>query len=669
MKRTAFIALTFLASAARAQEFGASAKVRSEVPAGSTAITREQANDRPAALGEPGRALLDAPGAVRSGFAGDALIVWGATPEETRSYVDGVEIPKLFHPTGLRTTVHPALIERITLTPGALPAEYGRGIGGTVDVETATLQPGAHGSVRADAIDTSLSAAGGTERFRGLVGLRYGYFERVLERLAPRSQDLLAVPNHADGVARVELHTDARTRLSATWLGARDAVTVRPDSGRQTRQQQFHVASLRLQRRYDDGARLRLTPFLSHDQARERSVFSRVPLSIERQGFGYGLRVDLQQTLASGVSFRIGLDLRGSREQLTRQGTLSLPAREGDIRVFGQAPVDQVARDAWRVSTLNAAPWAQLALRWRWLSVAPGLRVEGYLLSVSRQLPTTFGVPPVGHDAIWLFPEPRLSLGVRASEQLRFEARVALVHQLPDPRDLSSSFGNARLAPARGVHGTFSARASLPAQIVLEVTGFAKKIEALAVRTEQSPARLGEQLLASGRGSALGVSLALRRELRALSFVVAYTLSRSLRSDPDGSMRRFDFDQPHVFSGSVGYARGSFSCSARLRAASGMPRTQVIGRYLDSKSGLGQPLFGEHNRLRLPAYVALDLHAEYGFAFTSSRLALFADVLNATNRENVEDIAYAANYTRRRDVTSIPVVAMAGLRLEVDRAP
>jgi outer membrane receptor protein involved in Fe transport len=668
MKRAAFLVLTWIAGAARAQEFGASAKVRVETAPASTTITREQANDRPAALGEPGRALLDAPGAVRSSYAGDGLILWGATPEETHTYVDGVELPRLFHPTGLRTTVHPTLIEQLMLTPGALPAEYGRGLGGAVELETVALQPGVRGELRADAIDSSLSASGGSAGMRARVGLRYGYFDRVLRRLAPRSQDLIAVPSHADGVVRIELHTHARTRLSATWMGARDRVTVRPDSGQQTRAAQFHVVSVRLVRRYADGARMRLTPFFSRDTRSERSLFARVPLSLAREGFGYGLRADFQQTLSSAISVRVGLDLRGACERLERQGTLSLPAREGDLRAFGQAPVEQLARDDWRVSTLNAAPWAQLTLRWRWLTVAPGLRLEGYLLSVSRQLPTTFGIPAVGHDAITLFPEPRLAIGVRAHERLRFEARVAWVHQLPDASDLSASFGNPRLSPARGVHGALATRADLPAQLTLDLTGFVKELRALAVRTSESPAVLGEQLVSHGRGSTLGVSLSLRRELRALSLALSYMLSRSLRSDPDGSLRRFDFDQPHVFSGIIGYARGGFSCSARLRAASGMPRTQVDGRYLDSKTGLAQPLFGMHNRTRLPAYVALDLHAEYALAFDASKLALFADVLNVADRNNVEDLAYASNYTQRRDVSSIPIVAMAGLRIEVEHA-
>jgi TonB dependent receptor/TonB-dependent Receptor Plug Domain len=664
------IVSVLLASTASAQEFGARARVRAEATLGSTSVTRDQANERPASLGEPARALLDAPGAARTSFAGGALIVWGASADETRSYVDGIEIPSLFHPTGLRTTVHPALIEQVSLTPGALPAEYGRGLGGAVEVETVKLQPGVRAEARVDAIDSSLSAVGGNARVRALVGLRYGYFDRVLARLAPASQGLLAVPSHADGVARVELSGAHGTRLSATWIGARDQVTVRPDSGRQTRYAEFQLGTVRMERRYDDGARLRIAPFLSWSSAREHSVFEQVPLALARRGYAYGMRADFQQHVPAlgGLGFRIGLDVRGTRDDIAREGTLSLPAREGDIRVFAQAPVDQVSRDDYRVLSLNVAPWAALSLRWRDFTLTPGLRLEGYLLSVSRVLPRLPGMPALGHDAITIFPEPRLALGHRTTPWLRFEARTGLVHQLPDARDLSASFGNPRLTPARGLHAALASSVSLPCAITAELTGFYKSMHALAVRTELSPALLAQQLVPAGRGTVLGASVTLRRELREPFFALSYTLSRSLRSDPDGRLRRFDFDQPHVFSGVVGFARGGFLASARLRAASGMPRTRVIGSYIDGKTGLAQPLFGEHNRSRLPTYVALDLHVEYRIPLAHTRLAIFADVLNVSNRTNVEDFAYAANYTRRRDPTSIPIVAMAGVSLKVDDA-
>lgn len=660
-----------LAGTAHAQEFGASARVRAEPALGATAVSRRQANDLPGALGEPGRALLDAPGVARAGFAGGALLVWGATADETRTYVDGVEIPTLFHPSGLRTTVHPSSIGQVSLTPGALPVQYGRGLGGVVEVETLKLQPGARVEARLDAIDASLAAEVGNERVRSAVALRYGYFDRVLAHIAPDSQGILAVPSHADGVARIELHADSRTRLSLSWIGARDAVTIRPSSGQQTRDNQFHVGSLRLDRRYADGARLRITPFLGLTSARERSVFEQVPLELDREGVNYGLRADFQQTLPvpCALTVRVGLDLRATHESVGRQGTLSLPAREGDVRVFGQAPVDQIARDDFQVATLNAAPWASLSFHWRALTVTSGLRLETYLLSVNRQLPQLPNVPAVGHDDIRLYPEPRLALGVRVLPALRFEARAAYVHQLPDARDLSASFGNPRLTPARGVHAVLATSAQLPASITLDVIGFYKSLQALALRTDLSPARLAERLVAQGRGSVIGASVSVQRAVRALFFALGYTLLRSLRSDPDGRMRRFDFDQRHVFAGTIGFARGGFVASARLRAASGMPRTRVIGSYLDGKTGLAQPLFGEHNAVRLPAYLTLDLHAEYAFALAASRLALFADVLNATDRANVEDFAYASNFASRRDLTSIPIVAMAGLRVEVGDAP
>lgn len=674
MSRFARIVVAALASGAwqpplaRAQEgeYGASARVRADLTVGSTAIESEEATARPGALGEPARALLDAAGAARTSFLGGELVLWGAAPSESQTYVDGVEIPNLFHPSGLRTTVHPALIESVTLTPGALPAAYGRSLGGAVDVQTVRLKPGFEATLRSDAIDSSLAVSGGTRRVRALAGVRYGYFDRVVARIAPDSQEVLAVPSHQDGVARVELRADADTRLSATWIGARDHVDLQTDTGQQTRTNQFHVGSLLLERRYDDAARMRVTPFVGIARRAESSTFYGVPMTLETSETSYGLRADYRRT-ENAWTTQIGVDVRGARQRVRRQGTLSLPAREGDVRVFGQAPIDEVDRDAYRATTLNVGPWASLTWRWRALTVAPSVRLETYLLSVDRQLPTLPGIPAVGRDRLFVEPEPRLTVDYRALPWLTLEGRTGLYHQAPLATDLSATYGTPTLPPARAFQSALGARLTLPWAIGLELTVFEKQLRDLAVRTDDAPARIAQQLEPTGRGTARGLTVQVRREMTSdVFFAASYTLSRSERSersDARAALRPFDYDQTHVMSAIVGYTRGDFVASVRARTATGAPRTSVVGRYDDLKTGRAQPLFGPHNETPLPTYFALDLHAEYGLRVEPLRIALFADVLNTTDRRNVEDFTYDARYERRRDVTSIPIVAMAGLSI------
>lgn len=647
------------------EEYGAEARVRPRDVLGTTSLSREQANQRPAVLGEPARALLDAPGVARSGFAGSEIVAWGAAASETRCYLDGIEIARLFHPAGLRTTVHPALLERVTLTPGALPAAYGRGLGGAVLLDARRVAAGLRGELRVDAIDSSLAAEGGDERIRGLVGLRYGYLDRVVHALAPASEQVIEVPGHADGAARVELHATPHSVLRATWVGARSRTRLDHVRERRARDLDDQLAVVQLERRYPDGARARIAPFFGVSQRREQSALFGSELGLRQRSFAYGLRADYTRSFA-WLALELGVDARVSHDQVTRAGTSSLPAREGDVRTFGQAPSDDVERDTWQASIANVAPFSALTFRWRALMLRAGLRLETYLVSVERVLPAIAGIPAFGHAGLSLYPEPRAALGYRVSEWLELELRAGLQHQPPSPLDLSATFGTPMLPAARSMHGALATRATLPRWVTLELVAFDRELEKLPTRTELQPPLIAEHLTASGRGYARGASLAVVGDLpQGLWFSVSYTLSRSMRRAPDGSLRPFDADQPHVMATIFGVTYGAFAASARIRAASGAPATRVIGTYLDTKTGLMQPVFGAPNRARLPPYFSLDLHAEYTLRRGHVHSAFFFDVYNLTNHTNLESYAYSADYAYRRDVLSLPVVAMAGLSVRL----
>src|SRR3954453_3897658 len=121
-----------------------------------TRIRTEEARRVPGTQGDTLKVIQNLPGVGRSAFGSGALIVWGSSPKDTRVNVDGVEIPALYHVGGFRSTVNSDLVKSIDLLPGGYGAEYGRGLGGLVRIETRSLpQSGFHGYVSADVLDTS----------------------------------------------------------------------------------------------------------------------------------------------------------------------------------------------------------------------------------------------------------------------------------------------------------------------------------------------------------------------------------------------------------------------------------------------------------------------------------------------------------------------------------
>jgi hypothetical protein len=103
----------------------------------------------------------------------------------------------------------------------------------------------------------------------------------------------------------------------------------------------------------------------------------------------------------------------------------------------------------------------------------------------------------------------------------------------------------------------------------------------------------------------------------------------------------------------------------RARAASGRPYTAVLDRYLDSKSGTMQPVFAQHNAARMQAFFQLDLHVEKRLDFDAVQLAFMLDVWNVTNQVNLEQVAYSSDYSERRDVRGLPLLALVGAEVRL----
>jgi len=182
----------------------------------------------------------------------------------------------------------------------------------------------------------------------------------------------------------------------------------------------------------------------------------------------------------------------------------------------------------------------------------------------------------------------------------------------------------------------------------------------------QSPPE-GQSLLQTGIGRTYGGQMLLRQELAKGFFGwLSYSLIRSERKDRDTSdWRLFDYDQTHVFAVLASYeiSRG-FQAGARFRYTTGAPRTQVTGAFFNSEDQRYEPIYGAQNAIRLPAFYSLDIRIEKSFVFRRLKFNAFADVQNITNRKNPEEIIYSANFSQRDYISGLPVLGIAGVRME-----
>ncbi|MBU6162526.1 MAG: TonB family protein, partial [Myxococcales bacterium] len=648
-------------------------RARSEAIA--TTIDAGQARSVPGTSGDVVRVVENMPGVARAGAGQGNLVVWGASPEDTRVYLDGVPLPRLYHESGVRAVVHPEFVKAVSLIPGGWGAAYGRGLGGIVVVDTqAPDETGVHGTIGVDIYDASAAITHRADSgFTAGASARYGLIKPLGTAVSPEAGDFLSLPRYWDGQARAGYEFLNGQDLQFVVIASGDVVTRRvanEDPALETSEDR-DLSFGRFYIRYEDdqGARGRtlVTPWIGIDSRARSSRYGSIVTSESSEGISGGLRASRTTQPAPFLEVEYGMDAEVVRATNERQGSLALPPREGDARVFGQPPPDQLSQDEWRTTSVGIAPYLELraALFDERLRVTPGLRFDPHARSVSRRIPVSATVPDVGLYRADFALEPRLAVEGEPVSWLTLRAATGIYHQYPGAGDVSPVFGNPDLEIASGRHWLAGVALRTPVQLTLELTGFLSQTSDLAVRVNSATPAIAEALTTSGEGRARGVQVLVRREMaNGLFGWIAYTWSVAERRNASSeAWRLFDFDQTHVLTAVAGWQPGrGWDISARFRYATGTPRTEVTGALSDLTRDRYEPVFGDVNGIRLPAFLQLDLRVAKTFGFASGDLQAFFELLNATNRQNAEEFVYNSDFSERANISGLPILPMVGLQ-------
>lgn len=663
----------------------------------STEIKAEEGRRVPGTQGDTLKVVQNLPGVARASFGSGALVVWGAAPQDTRTYVDGIHIPLLYHGGGLRSVMSSDLVRAINLAPGGYGSEYGRGLGGLVTIDTRALRPtGFHGFVAADVIDSAaMVEAPINASTRIAIAGRKSYLDRTLSIFTSKDVgDFVPIPDYYDAQVKVTHDFGPNESVDVLALTARDELTrtltnhdpaeVKKDYSLTN----FGRIGVTYKRQMADGSSVQLTPWFGRDHLITRASFGGTPTELDTKSYVFGFRAAYRGRTSEHSVTTVGLDVEGDSSSYARTGSVTLPPREGDISVFGQPPGDQVNADTWDATRITVAPYVQtdFAFDSDRLHVVPGLRVEPFVTSASRQTPEVGGTPSIGITSQTTYVEPRLSGTYQIDPRLSFKAAFGLYHQSPEGSDLSAVFGNPTLGAERAMHLLGGSTVKLTDKISLEEVVFYSKSNDLVTRSASDTPQLARALVQEGEGRAYGIQVLLRHELAGRFFGwVSYTLMRSERKDDcgvlvtetdpttalahqvctPGNWRLFDYDQTHVATVVGSYDLGAgFELGARFRYSTGFPRTPVVGTFVSARRDLYEPQFGPQNSIRIPAFVQLDARLAKRFQGSWGKAEVYLDVQNVTDRGNPEEIVYNYNYSKKGYITGLPTLPVAGARFE-----
>lgn len=627
---------------------------------GETRIDAKLARNVPGG-GDAAKVVQALPAVARPPAGSAEIVVWGAAPRDTRVFVEGVPVPALYHLGGYRAAVGNDLVGDIRLTPAAFGPDRGRAIGGVIDIGLTDELPGWR--AQADVLDI---AAAGQQTF-GRVSIagaiRKSWLDRAVDvvgdpqQLAPNAP----LPRWTDGQLSLKAKFDD-IAISGFVIGSLDALDrtlVSDDPATQVSQridQRWLRAQLAIR-----GPSSSASLWFGRDRARDDLQVGFIPATQNTALWVGGARAQQQSRLSDALTVTLGLDVDTERARLARNGSLTIPAREGDLRVFGQPPGDDINADTWTATTVDAAGYSTLDVRYERLTATLGTRVDTWLLDASRLTPRVGTTPGIGTQSIDITVDPRASVQLRVSDDVGVRADAGRYHQARAASDTSAVFGTPNLGLEQAWHATLGGQWR-HAPFALEAAGYARWLDDLVARELAVTPLLAQALTQGGTGQVLGVQITARVVgWHGLSGWLSYGLSKSTRKDADtAATRYFDRDQTHGLIAVGGWQHGAWNVGGRIRVATGEPRTDVIGSFFDSRSGRFQPIRGAHNGVRLPMFFAADLRGERKFRHGG----VYVEVQNLTGRANAEEIIYSADYAMRGYLTGLPLLALVGVRVE-----
>ncbi|WP_242516217.1 TonB-dependent receptor domain-containing protein [Sorangium cellulosum] len=629
-------------------------------------LERREIDRIPGTGGDALRSLQNLPGVARSGFG--LLIVRGSAPQDTLTFIDRTPVPLIYHFGGLSSVVPTEMLEKIDFYPGNFSAEYGRAMGGIVDVGLRSpKQDGKyHGVAQLDLIDGRLLLEGPVPYLDDWTFIAAGRRSWVDAWLGPvlkeAGSSVTQAPVYYDYQFVLEGRPSPTERVRASFYGSDDAFEILLDEppGEEpalTGDIGLHTAFQRFQLSYENrlGSRDRL--LWSMALGRDVAEFQISPLAFTIDSTSLDLRMELSHRFARYLTMNVGADLSGGIATVNIRAPARQPAGHPSNQPFSLSPFQDRSFDG---AYSRPAAYAEFEVvptpRAR---IVPGVRLD-YAID-TRTLDVS---PRINgrYDIRSGFPRTTAKGG------------VGLYHQAPQFQESIEPFGTAGLKSNRAVHYGLGVEQEITPQIDVTVDGFYKQLDRLVT---YAPEKDGYANQGTGYAAGGEVLLKYKPDERFFGWA-AYTLSRSVRTDRPGEEEHLTpYDQTHVLTvlGSLRLGRG-WELGARFRLVSGNLVTPYVCNpdnegcnpnrlnalyHASSARYVPIPAGGDYSE-RMPLFHQLDLRADKTWRFKTWQLAFYVDVQNVYNHMAAEGISYSFNYAKREYVTGLPFLPTIGLR-------
>jgi hypothetical protein len=622
----------------------------------------------PGSNGDPIKAVQNLPGVSRASGFSSQVIIQGSSPQDTRYLIDGHEVPIIFHFGGFSSVVLPEALDRIDYLSAGYGSEYSRAMGGQVGVWT--RKPDRE-RVKGFAYADFINAGGAIETPVGeksslTLGFRQSYIGALLKAASDNDEEndkddtdaqVTAAPSFRDFTLVFDSPLSERDDFRFVTVASSDAldliVTDSPANDPELRGNFENRTSF-----------VRLIPQWTHRHS-ERTT----------SRWSLGLGRDWVKFVLDDQFFRLYLYSITVRGEVERKWSESWTSFFGMDHSFGWAKVALNFPDFYsaggvsnplstgnqqRVNIRSSSHnlgfyWnndVKLSPKW---SVKPGVRFD-YFTRIEEA-----------------HPAPRFAIRRELTDYSSLRLATGLYFQPPRPQETADEVGNPGLTAPRATHLALTYeqdfREGSSNGWIYQGGPFFRKFEKLVLPSSAIVNRGGvaqpEYYNNDGKGLAFGYEMLLRYEANPWTGWLSYTVSRSTRRQPGQPWYPSAYDQTHNVNLIVGRdLPRNWRISSRFRFVTGNPLTPVTGAIFDADNDAYIPVRGPYYSTRVNPFYQLDIRFDKRWIYDRMILTAYLDVQNATNRKNVESVDYAYDYSKRADVTGLPILPSFGLKGE-----
>jgi TonB family protein len=638
-------------------------------------ITAQEIRKIPGLGGDAVKVVQALPGVARPAFGSGEVIVRGTPGWDSRYFLDGVTIPKLYHFGGLKSVYNSEALKSIDFYPGGFGTRYGGAVGGAIEIQgKKAAEDRLHLQLDVSTLDGFFFAEGPVnEKVSVMVQGRRSFIGEIISWYMKNNRDkfyMTMSPFYWDYIIRTDIKASKKNNLFVTLFGSRDSLTMllteasggsEEISGAKDRigqNETFHMAMVGWDAQVND----RMANTLRGAFTYHRSAFNILGWAGVKQ---YALTNTLRDQFCINMTERTKLNL-GVDVELTNLD-LVLAMIDGGGKVVRDTNNNWLFGVAGAYANLEIKPIPTL-------QIIPGLRYDYFPeLDYEGSIAPEFWDYKKYDDVNSMSGEPSLRMNARwqFTKKQTLKVSAGNYSQTPQPigQVIHKRWGDPDMPATKAAHYVAGHEWQITDVINSDVQFYFNRqwnIPMMAEDPENSQEE-DRKWSKDGLGRMWGMELMLRH-LQSEHFFgwIAYTLSRTERfNHASKKWELFERDQIHNLQvlGSW-HLKKEFDVGFRARYVTGNPTTPVKGIIEHAADNAYtphfEPIYGKKNSSRVDPFFQLDVRVDKKFVFDKWMYTMYVDFQNLSYfiYKSPEQSEYNYDYTDKTSISMPPMVAV-----------